>query len=744
MKHPDLSDLLWPVSGLGTALEYLAVEAKLLPKVTELPSPPELEADSPRELRSALVPWMDAVSLRLGVEVEAFHTSYSEVDSVLQQASPALLWVVHEGQVGCVALVKQHGQRGSVLGTDLRLHKIPMSMLADALRGPLESSVLPATENILARLNLSESQRRKTQKALMQERLGSNLLPGGWLLRLPPGAGFWKQLQEAHIPRYAGSLLGAHLLQYVCLLLAWWMIGQGALQGRINQGWLIAWLLLLISGVPLRLFVTWTQGKIAILTGAILKRRLLHGALRMDPEVIRRQGSGQLLSQVLESGAVESLSLTGGFLAVVSLFELVLAGSVLALGAGGMFHILLLLGWIVLSVLLVSRLFVRQRHWTHVRLDLTNELVERMVGHRTRLAQQPKEQWHDGEDQELQHYFETSSRMDRAAIVATTVLARGWLLVGLVGLLPAFVDGKASLGLIAVGLGGVLLAWEALGRFSQGLAQVASAFIAWEQVAPLFHAAAREESPGDPTFALAATAFPSQKADDSGNTEALAATETIDTQDTSNDEEQTRKPIVLQAHELSFRYRDKGPLVVNRCSLQIEQGDRLLLQGPSGGGKSTFASLLAGLRLPESGLLLLQGLDRHTLGEAGWRRYVVTAPQFHENHVLTNTFAFNLLMGREWPPSNEDMAEAYKICVALGLGPLLERMPGGLLQMVGENGWQLSHGEKSRLFIARALLQHSRLILLDESFAALDPENLSIALQCVLDRAPSLLVIAHP
>ena len=71
-------------------------------------------------------------------------------------------------------------------------------------------------------------------------------------------------------------------------------------------------------------------------------------------------------------------------------------------------------------------------------------------------------------------------------------------------------------------------------------------------------------------------------------------------------------------------------------------------------------------------------------------------------------------------------------------------MPAGLLQMIGESGWQLSHGEKSRLYIARALLQGADLIILDESFAALDPENLRRALRCVLDRSPALLVIAHP
>ena len=71
-------------------------------------------------------------------------------------------------------------------------------------------------------------------------------------------------------------------------------------------------------------------------------------------------------------------------------------------------------------------------------------------------------------------------------------------------------------------------------------------------------------------------------------------------------------------------------------------------------------------------------------------------------------------------------------------------MPGGLMQMVGETGWQLSQGERSRVFLARALLQGGELLLLDESFAALDPPNVQRCLACALRYAPTLLVVAHP
>jgi ATP-binding cassette, subfamily B, bacterial len=201
---------------------------------------------------------------------------------------------------------------------------------------------------------------------------------------------------------------------------------------------------------------------------------------------------------------------------------------------------------------------------------------------------------------------------------------------------------------------------------------------------------------------------------------------------------------LLEAHTLVFCHGRRGAPVLQECSLQMRTGDRLLLEGPSGGGKSTLASLLTGVRQPESGLLLLGGLDLPTLGAAGWRRRVVAAPQFHDNYIFTGTLAFNLLMGRRWPPHPADLRVAETLCHALDLGPLLDRMPAGLWQVVGETGWQLSHGERRRLYIARALLQGATILILDESFAALDPETLHRVQQCVLEHAPTLLVIAHP
>jgi ABC-type bacteriocin/lantibiotic exporter with double-glycine peptidase domain len=178
--------------------------------------------------------------------------------------------------------------------------------------------------------------------------------------------------------------------------------------------------------------------------------------------------------------------------------------------------------------------------------------------------------------------------------------------------------------------------------------------------------------------------------------------------------------------------------------LKICAGDKILLQGSSGGGKSTLASLLGGLCSPTDGLLLSQGLDRKTIGSLGWRRRVAVVPQFHANYVFNDTMAFNLLMARRWPPRDQDLDEAEKLCRQLGLGCVLDQMPAGLSEMLGESGWQLSHGERSRLFIARALLQGAELVVVDEGLASLDAESLASTVQVLSDKPHSVMIIAHP
>lgn len=664
----------------------------------------------------AMEQWIEEAARRLDLEAEPAEAAYPDVESLLRGGGPALIRLRYDSLPSFLALIGGRGRRLMLLAPDGNIHRLPVDDLHRAVCKGIEQPVAAEVEALLSQTGVTGRSRARAIRSMLAERLGGVRLDGVWLIRPAPGARFAQHLRGAYLSRDGILLAASHLLQYILWLGTWWVIGKGALEGRVDMGWLIAWCLILLTIIPLRMFETWLQGRISITAGAILKQRLLNGALNLEPDETRHLGSGQLLGRVIESEAIEGLALGGGFLGVVSIIELILAMVVLSAGAGGILHVILLPLWTLVAVMIGRRYYIRRLEWTEGRLDITHTLVERMLGHRTRLAQERPGRWHRDEDREVEEYLERSKRMDGTAALLEGVIPRGWILLGLLGITPAFVA-QSDPGPLAIAIGGILLASMAFGKFVGGVANLTGAAVAWRQVSFLFNAASREKSA--PSILISGIAM--GPSDARGNDSAL-----------------------LEASDLVFRYRDQGDPVLRGCGMTMHRGDKILLEGESGGGKSTLASLLVGLREPASGLLLLHGFDRKSVGLEAWRRKIVAAPQFHENHVLMGTFAFNLLMGRRWPPKEEDLIEAETICRELGLGELLDRMPAGLMQNVGETGWQLSHGERSRLFIARALLQKAELIVLDESFGALDPETLQLALACVFRRAPSLLVIAHP
>jgi ATP-binding cassette subfamily B protein len=699
--------LAWPLSRLDEAVELLARRmghSAVMPGATVAPG---TAAADPLALERAMARLLTAH----GLEAEPFEVTYGDAGRL---ELPLIVRVPDETSVSepCfLVIVERHGKTIVVLGIDRRWHRSSESEIAAALRGPLDASQATSIERLLSAASIAESRRPRVRRALLAEQLGDSPVTEAWRVVAEPGGDFVRQLRRAGVARDLGVLLTLHGAQFMLWIAAWWLAGSGAMQGRTDWGWLTAWVLLLATIAPLQLRTAWMQGAVAFRAGRLLKNRLLVGAVRLDPEDIRSQGAGQLLGRVLESDAIESLAISGGLQAGLAAVEIVMAAGVLWFGAAGGAHVSVLIVWTVAASLAAAAYYRQRRRWSESRLAMTNDLVERVAGHRTRLAQEAPHRWHDEEDRSLDAYLVQSSVLDRWSPTLLVVVPRGWIAVALFLLAPAFLAGTSA-ALLAVSLGGVLLASVALRRLADGLSQLAGAAIAWNQARTLFEAAADRPSP-------AAIAD-----DGPGRRVARAA--------------------ALDVRDVSFRFPSRSEPVLHACTLRAAAGDRLLLQGRSGGGKSTFASIVAGLRNPDSGLVLVDGLDRRTLGSHAWRRRVVAVPQFHENHVFSETFAFNLLMGRRWPATYADLVAAEEIVDELGLRNLVERMPAGLLQLVGEGGWQLSHGERSRLFMARALLQGGDVMLLDESFAALDPENLRETLECVLRRAPTLMVIAHP
>ena len=721
-----LDTITWPASRLGELMENLARRSKLVSHPVELPQPSSNALGS----EEAVGRWIEVAAGNIGLEAEPVDMLYVHVEKVLHAGGPIILRLPGPGekdQPELIALLKGGRRRVTILAPDLRKRKIKVDVLRSALCFPYEEAIEGDLDQLLMEAQVPPERMKGARLAILREQLASLRIDTGWLLRLPPGENLRRQFSHAGVYGPLIVVLGLYLVQQLLAIGAWFVIGRGVFQGHYDWGWLLAWIILLFATIPVSVIVGDMQNELSMRVGVVFKRRLLHGTLNLEPEEIRHQGRGQFLGRVMESEAVEMLALNGGFMAFLSILELILAAIILANGAGGAFHAALLGIWVIIIGIIMFRYYRIAREWAVAYREMSNDLVEKMVGHRTRLAQEDPARWHEEEDQFLDRYLKLSGNMDGIGIHLNALVVRGWLLVGMLGIIVPFITNSSTPQALAISLGGVLFATQALGKLTGGFQSMVGLAIAWEQVGPLFSAAARERENQSLDF------FSYRSGDLSSQI----------SPGVSSGDEEVGEPLLF-ARDITFRYRPQGKPVIQGFNLQINDGDRFLLEGSSGSGKSTLAALLTGLRNPDSGALLLQGIDQQIIGTDEWRRRVVMAPQFQENHVFSETFAFNLLMGRRWPPRPEDLEEAEAICRELGLDEVLGKMPSGFQQMLGESGWQLSHGERSRLYIARTLLQHADLIILDESFGALDPENLNRSLRTVLGRAPTLLVIAHP
>ncbi|MCE9635300.1 MAG: ABC transporter ATP-binding protein/permease [Planctomycetes bacterium] len=720
-----LADCSWPAARLGDAVEALALRSgfggatsRLAGRTDDVPEAWFDDVDGPLDA------WIASAAVRTGAEAEAVQCAASELSHAVRRLAPAVAaFREADGALRIVAIVRSRGGDVELLLPDQGTARVRSRDLAEGLRRAVAEPLEREAAKLVEIAGVPEAKRARVLRGLADRMAAKKPVRGMWLLRPGPGAPLAAQSREDRLGRLGVLLVGAHAAQYALWIASWALLGRAAFAGRIEPGWIAAWGLVLLAMLPFRVLDTLAGGRLAQRAGAMLRRRMLQGALRLDPEEIRHEGVGSLLGQAMETDVIEQTAVSGAQLSVTSSVELVFAIAVLALGAGGIGHAALLVLWIAVAAFIAWRALVARREWTDTRLKLTNDLVERMVGHRTRVAQLQPERRHDGEDPAVDAYFAASKRLDAHAVRLEALLPRAWLILGLAGAAPAFVGRAGSdggdVGGLAVALGGVFLAYQAFRGLGLGLDRAIGARVAWERVRDLWRAATRPSLPGVPGFAARATPLAT-----------VLATSGL-------------RPVVLEAHGVTLTHRSRATPVLRGLDLEIREGDRILLEGGSGAGKSSLAMLLSGCKRPDAGLLLLRGLDIGTLGEEAWRRRAVIAPQFHENHVILGPLSFNLLLGRRWPAEEKDLREADAVCRGLGLGPVLDRMPGGLQQLVGETGWQMSHGEQSRVFLARTLLQGADVVFLDETFAALDPETFARCVDYVKSRAPALVVIAH-
>jgi ATP-binding cassette, subfamily B, bacterial HlyB/CyaB len=188
-----------------------------------------------------------------------------------------------------------------------------------------------------------------------------------------------------------------------------------------------------------------------------------------------------------------------------------------------------------------------------------------------------------------------------------------------------------------------------------------------------------------------------------------------------------------------FRYRIDGPTALQDISLQISAGQVIGIVGPSGSGKSTLTKLVQRLYVPESGRILIDGIDL-TVADVAWlRRQIGSVLQ--ENVLFNRSIRDNIAladpgMSMERVIAAADLAGAHEFILAL---------PDGYNTIVGERGASLSGGQRQRIAIARALVTNPRILIFDEATSALDYESENIIQRNMrkISAGRTVLIIAH-
>jgi len=191
--------------------------------------------------------------------------------------------------------------------------------------------------------------------------------------------------------------------------------------------------------------------------------------------------------------------------------------------------------------------------------------------------------------------------------------------------------------------------------------------------------------------------------------------------------------------DVTFRYRPGGREVLRRVSLNVQPGEVLGIVGPSGSGKSTLTKLMQRLYVPESGRVLVDGIDLALVDPAWLRRQIGVVLQ--ENLLFNRTIRENIALADPGLPAEAVMAAASMA----GAHDFILELPEGYDTLIEERGANLSGGQRQRIAIARALITNPRILILDEATSALDAESEAViqANMRSITRGRTVMIIAH-
>ena len=191
--------------------------------------------------------------------------------------------------------------------------------------------------------------------------------------------------------------------------------------------------------------------------------------------------------------------------------------------------------------------------------------------------------------------------------------------------------------------------------------------------------------------------------------------------------------------KVNFRYKADGKNVLTDISVRIEPGAHVGIVGRSGSGKSTLTKLVQRLYVPESGRVLIDGVDIAQVETAWLRRQIGIVLQ--ENFLFAGTIKENIAIAM---PNIGDEA-IMKAAKLAGVDDFVKDMPQGYDTFVGERGSLLSGGQRQRVAIARALLLDPKILIFDEATSALDTESEQkiLANMAEICKGRTTITIAH-
>lgn len=208
--------------------------------------------------------------------------------------------------------------------------------------------------------------------------------------------------------------------------------------------------------------------------------------------------------------------------------------------------------------------------------------------------------------------------------------------------------------------------------------------------------------------------------------------------------EQDGSQILEGVHEVffdnvTFSYDATGQPALKNININIKEGEKVAIVGPSGAGKTTFVNLVPRFYEQQEGRILINGIDTKSLTLKSLRKNVAIVSQ--DAFLFDTSIADNIAYSSEGS-SREAIEEAAKAAFA---HEFINEFPDGYDTVVGERGVRLSGGQKQRLTIARALLKDAPLLILDEATSALDSESEKVVQQALenLMKDRTSLVIAH-